>query len=97
MAYMKKILLCMMCIGVVSSLVACTESSNMNSATDGSKEDQMEEMVPDDGTYDETDAGVLDDAGDMLDDVIDDAEGLVDDVKDDIDSQMDDTVDDLEK
>lgn len=89
MAYMKRILLCMMCIGVMTSLVACTESSNMNSATDGSEEEQNTEVVPDDG--------VLDDAGDMLDDVIDDAESLVDDVKDDIDSEIDDTVDDLEK
>lgn len=92
----------MMCVGVLVSLVACSSDTNMNGATDGSKDEINRE-----DNYDPSDDGILDD--DMTDDgMLDDdvtndelgggvrEDGVVDDMVDDAGDMIDDVVDDAE-
>ncbi len=72
----KKLLIAMMCVGLTGNLIACAEDtsndSNVNSATDGTKDEGMLEEAAD-KVEDEMKDGA-DEMQDGADDMVDDAE-----------------------
>lgn len=88
MKSMKRLLVCIFSVLVVGCLAGCTaDSSNVNSATDTTKDDGVIEEILED---------TMDGAENLADDVMDGAEEAVDDVKDGVEDAADDVKDGVE-